>query len=449
MTQSGSANAGAGTQRACILSKSFLLRIGLAVLALELLVTSTSSAADWPCWRGVDGLGVSSETGLPVQWGQGTNIAWKIPIPGKGASSPIVVGNRVYITTQTSDTGLHVLAIDPRGGAILWDREIGRGKLSANNLHNMATPTPVSDGKNIWAMFGTGDLAALDLEGKIIWQRNLVTEYGKYKYNHGYGSSPMLLEDRLFVACMHQGPSYLMAVDAKTGKNLWKIDRNLEPKDESQDSYSSPIFYRERGSTPQLILAGAEAITGYDPASGEELWISNGYKVPHPYGRTIAGPTAGEGIVVNVASGFQNRGYTVGLKASGKGKLADTDRLWTSSKFSADCPTPVIYQGMLFSIRDDGMASCLDLKTGEAYWQERLFSENVKVSPIAADGKIYFTSGQANCVVVKAARTLEVLSTNKLSENTLSTPAISGGSVFIRTDGTLYCIRNQKFPGNE
>jgi len=164
-------------------------------------------------------------------------------------------------------------------------------------------------------------------------------------------------------------------------------------------------------------------------------------KVSDPYGRTISGPTASEGIIVAVASGFQNRGYTIGLKTGGPGMIPASQRLWTCQKYSADCPSPVIHNGHVFFIRDDGMASCLDLTTGEARWQERLFSDNVKVSPVAADGKVYFMSGQGNCVVVKAEPRLQVLATNELKEATLSSPAISGGQLFVRTDQRLYCVR--------
>ncbi len=399
----------------------------------------SSAAADWPCWRGPDGLAVSSEKSLPTRWSRANNLAWTAAIPGKGASSPIVSGDHVYLTTQTSDTSLHVLALDRRRGEILWDREVAQGNLHANKLHNMATPTAVSDGQFVCALFGTGDLACLDRSGKVLWHRNLVKEYGEYKTNHGYGTSPMLWADKLFIACLHQGPSYLLAVEARTGKNVWKKDRNLEPKDEAQDSYSSPILLRTAGQT-QVVLAGAESLNAYDPSTGEQIWICAGLKVPHPYGRTISGPTAGDRVVVGVASGFQNRGYTVGLRTGGQGDVTGTHRLWTSSKFSPDCPTPVIYQGRLYSIRDDGMASCLDLKTGEPHWQDRLFSANVKVSPVAGDGKVYFLSGQGNCAVVKAAAKLEVLATNELNEATLSTPAISGGHLFIRTEERLYCV---------
>ena len=178
----------------------------------------------------------------------------------------------------------------------------------------------------------------------------------------------------------------------------------------------------------------------YDPATGAQRWFAKGFEVPHPYGRTIAGATAGEGLVVAVASGFQNRGYTVALRTGGSGDVTTSHRAWTFNKFSPDCPTPVIHRGLLFTIRDDGMASCVDLKTGEAHWQERLFTENVKVSPVAADGRIYFTSGQGNCAVVKAAAKFEVLARNERGEETLCTPALSDGRIYLRTVAGVACI---------
>jgi outer membrane protein assembly factor BamB len=413
--------------------------IFLAFILTNLM--ATVSAADWPCWRGPAGLGVSAERNLPLEWRKDKNIAWKLALPGKGASSPIVVGDRVYLTTQSQDTGLHLLAVDGKSGEVVWDREIARGKLRANNLHNMATPTAVAEGQWIWVLFGTGDLACVDRAGQVSWQRNLVKDYGEYKILHGYGSSPMLHDGKLFIPCMHQGPSYLLAVDAKTGTTIWKKERKLGPKDEAQDSYSSPLFLRADGRT-QVVLAGAEGVNAYDPGSGEQIWICDGLKVPHPFGRTIAGLAAGEGVVVTVASGFQNRGYTLALKTGGKGNITDTHKLWTCNKFSSDCPTPVVYEGKLYFIRDDGMASCLDLKTGEAHWQERLFNANVKVSPVAGDGKIYFVSGQGNCTVVKAGPSFEVLARNDLAEGTLSTPALSQGRLFFRTEAHLYCVMN-------
>jgi outer membrane protein assembly factor BamB len=415
------------------------LSVCMSLFLATTLAHFSLQAADWTCWRGPDGLGVSSERRLPTQWSPDKNRRWKTVLPGKGASSPIVVGDRVYVTAQTEDTALHVLALDRVTGTLIWDRSIGLGRLKSHNLHNMATPTPVSDGRHVWALFGTGDLACLTADGQTVWQRNLVKEYGDIKTNHGYGTSPMLLDGTLFLAVMHQGPSYVLAVDAATGDNRWKKERQFTAKDESQDSYSSPIFARIDGQT-QVVFAGAETINAYDPRSGEVLWVSSGHQVPHPYGRTIAGPAAADGIVLKVASGFQNRGYTVALKPSGRGELPASSKLWTQSKFAPDCPCPVIYQGKVYTLRDDGMASCLDLASGEVHWQERLFAANVKVSPVAAAGHVYFLNGQGNCTVVAAQPTLKVVAQNDLNETTLSSPALAFGHVFLRTDVGLYCF---------
>lgn len=406
-------------------------------LFLLTLAVTTLQAADWPCWRGPDSLGVSAEKDLPTAWSKDQNIAWTAPVPGKGASSPIIVGDRVYVTSQTPDEGLHVTAIDRVRGAVLWDREVARGKLHANSIHNMASPTPVSDGRLVWALFGTGELACLDRDGKIVWQRNLVEEYGMFKLGHGYGSSPLLDDGKLFVVVMHQGSSYVLALDAKTGKNVWKKDRNLEPKDEARDSYSTPLFLRTGGRT-QMVLEGAEVVTSYSPADGEVLWTTGDLKVKHSFGRTISGLAFGDGVLVVVASGYQHRGYTVGLKPDLK---HDGDRrLWTQPKFSPDCATPVVTAGHVFMITDDGNASCLDVQTGEPRWQQKLTTVNVKVSPVAADGKVYFMNNQGNCYVVRAAPKLEILATNELNEPTLSTPSISGGRLFLRTQGRVYCV---------
>jgi outer membrane protein assembly factor BamB len=246
--------------------------------------------------------------------------------------------------------------------------------------------------------------------------------------------------DSLFIACLHQGPSYVLAVDVRSGRDVWQSDRKLDSKGEALDSYSSPIVVPTAGGA-EIVVSGADHINAYDPVTGRQLWISGGLGVSHPYGRTIAGPSAGEGAIVTVASGFQNRGRVLALKPGGRGDVTESHRLLTVDRYSPDCPCPVVYRGKTYFIRDDGMASCVDLKTGEAHWQERLFSENVKVSPVAGDGKIYFMSGQGNCVVIRAGAGLEVLATNRLDEASLSTPSISGGKVFIRTAGHLYAIK--------
>lgn len=415
----------------------------LAVGAGVLVIGGAAWAGEWANWRGPDGLGVSTEKGIAVEWSKEKNILWKATIPGMGTSSPTATGSRVYVSTQTEDDGLHLIAINAGTGGKIWDREIGKGRVPTHNLHNMATPTPVSDGKHVWVHFGTGDLACLDFNGNTVWHRNLAEEYGKYNTNHGMGNSPMLLDGRLIIVCMHQGPSYIMAIDPLTGENLWKTDRNLESKEEALDSYSSPIVARHNGR-PLLVVSGADHLTAYDPEDGSQVWISSGLQVPHPYGRAISGPTYGEDVVITVASGFRNQGFVIAVDPSGKGDITESGRLWESRRYAPDCPCPLIVDGMVFMIRDDGMASCLDLKTGEAHWQERLFSQNVKVSPIAVDGKIYFSSGEGECKVVEAGKEFKVLHHNDLDEYLIATPAVAHGRLFIRTATTLYCIANQR-----
>ncbi len=410
-------------------------------LIATVTMTVNLMADNWMSFRGTNGQAVSSETNLPLSWDREKNVAWKVGIPGKGTSSPIVHGDRVYITSQVDDRDLHVLSFDLKRGQQLWNLKLGSGRLPTHQLHNMATPTPVTDGKHLWILFGTGDLICLNaVSGEEQWRRNLRKDYGDYKINHGMGSSPVLYDDKLFIACMHQGPSYVLALDASNGMVLWKKARDLEAHDEGNDSYSTPILVEVDGNT-QLVLSGAEHLNAYDPATGREIWKSGGMRVPHPYGRTISGPAAGAGKVVTVASGFRNQGFMLGVTPKTSETLSEVTHDWTIKRYSPDCSTPLIYRGMVFAIRDDGMASCIDLETGQAHWQERLFKENVKVSPIAADGYVYFTSGRANTKVIKASKKLELVSLNELNEETLATPAISDGRVIVRTFEHLYCIR--------
>ncbi|MCD8534476.1 MAG: PQQ-like beta-propeller repeat protein [Verrucomicrobia bacterium] len=293
----------------------------LPTIASVLVLTTALDAGEWANWRGPNGLGISDETNLPVKWDTQTNVAWKSTLPGQGTSSPVVFQDRVFITTQTEDDSLHVLAIHAQKGEILWNTKVGQGKLPAHNLHNMATPTPVADGQHVWAHFGTGDLVCLNSDGTIVWQRNLVQDYGAYRSNHGMGNSPLIVDGKLLIACMHQGPSYLLAVDPLTGKNIWKTERNLDSKEEAMDSYSSPIV-AHLDNQKLVILSGADHLDAYDPSTGSQIWISSGLQVPHPYGRSISGPAFGENTVITVASGFRNQGFVMAVNPNGTGDIS-------------------------------------------------------------------------------------------------------------------------------
>jgi len=393
------------------------------------------SSAGWSGLHGGVAQGVSDESRLPVTWSADDNVLWEIGLPGWGDSSPIVVGDRIYLTSQTDNHDLHVLAMDRDTGKQLWIRNVGSGKGKTHELQNMATPTPVSDGHHVWAYFGTGLLVCLDKAGNVVWNRDLQRDQGPFNIQWGMATSPVLHEGSLYIACLHSGPSYVLAMDAATGKDRWKTDRNIGPENEARDVYSTPIIHQG-----QLVVSGANHLNAYDLDTGKPQWICGGLEVTHPYGRTISGPTAFGETIVTVASGFRNQGHVMAVKTGGQGDISASHTLWTVNRYSPDCPSPVIYRGLVYFIRDDGMASCVDLETGEPHWQERLVSGNIKISPVAGDGKIYFLNNQANCTVIKAGPELEVLGTNELNEETLCGPAISGGRLFIRTREHLRAI---------
>ena len=218
------------------------------VICLHCFLTLTLQAADWPGWRGADGLGVSVEANLPLRWSENENVAWKIEIPGWGNSSPVIAGDRIYLTTTTDDNAFSVVAIDPSRRKVVWKRKIGTERLKTHNFHNMATPTPVADRNHVWALFGTGDLACLSKDGEILWRRQMREDHGQYRIMWGMGSSLLGLGDKIYLVCLHTGPSYLLAINKKSGKDVWKTKRDLPARGEGRDAYTSPILARWRDS---------------------------------------------------------------------------------------------------------------------------------------------------------------------------------------------------------
>lgn len=411
----------------------------IGVFFVSCLLTTVATAEDWPRFRGPSGFGISPETDLPLHWSAEENVVWQLDIPPWGNSSPVVIGDRIYVTTQTDDTALHVLAVDRIAGKLLWQQTVGKGKLPAHGLHNMATPTVVADSEHVWALFGTGHLACLDRDGQEVWKKNMQDEYGPYKIKWGMGSSLVLRQGLVYVVCMHTGPSYVVALDGKTGKEVWKSERDFHANNEGNDSYSTP-FIVGQGDDAQLVVSGAEWLNAYNPLNGKEIWRCGGLEVDHHAGRSISGPTYSDGIFVAVASGYQSRGHTMAVRAGGQGDITDTNSMWVHRSKSPDCSTPVCYRGYVYMNNDQGIATCLDLKTGEVQWQKRLLSGDSKVSPVAADGKVYFFSNNTECKVVKAGPEGEVVAENRLEGNMMATPAISDGKLYFRTRDKLYAI---------
>ncbi|HTU91156.1 MAG TPA: PQQ-binding-like beta-propeller repeat protein [Gemmataceae bacterium] len=391
-------------------------------------------AEDWPEFRGPTGQGIVTKGELPTTWGKDKNIAWKQAIPGKGWSSPIVVGGRVYLTTAVpvkgnNDLSLQALCLDAGNGAILWEKEIIRqdGKRSppihAKNSH--ASPTPLIRGKRLFVHFGHQGTACLNLKGEVIWKNTSL----RYAPVHGNGGSPILVEDLLVFSCDGGDRRFIAALDVADGKVRWKSDRTAET--DRGFSFSTPLLIEVHGQK-QIISPGSGGVTAYDPNNGHEIWWVRykGYSV-------IPRPVYGRGLVF-ICTGY-DRPSLLAIRAGGKGDVTDTHVVWKTNKAVPHAPSPLLLGEELYTVSDNGLASCRDARTGEVHWQERL-GGTYSASPLLAGGKLYFQSEQGNTAVVRADKQFRLEVKNSLGESSLASPAAANGALFIRTDKHLYRI---------
>jgi outer membrane protein assembly factor BamB len=304
----------------------------------------------------------------------------------------------------------------------------------------MSTPSPVTDGTHVWVMTGTGILKAFDINGTEKWNRDIQKDYGRFGLNWGYGSSPLLYQDSLFVQVLHgmrtDDPSYVLRIDKATGKTLWRVERPTNARMESPDSYTTPALLKY-GSATEIVITGGDVVTGHDLASGKELWRANGLNPDNDANyRIVASPVVhGELIIAPT----RERPMLV-LKAGGRGDVTKSHLLWSFSN-GPDVPTPVTDGAYLYVINDRGIMWCLDPRTGkEIYGRQRLAPGTYSGSPVLADGKIYITNEDGVTSVIKAGPTFALLASNDFNDYTLSSPAISEGQIFIRTQKHLYCI---------
>ena len=414
----------------------FILLAGI-FLAIGLLDRSVS-AENWPQWRGPALNGVSNEKNLPVKWTPEENIVWKLALPGVSGSTPIIWRNHVFL--NVADNGnLFLWAVDKTKGEVLWKRPLGGGDMKMRK-HNMSSPSPVTDGRAVYIMTGTGVLKGFDFAGKELWSRDIQKEYGEFGLNWGYASSPLLFEDSLYIQVLHgmktDAPSYVMRVDKKTGKTLWKVDRPTNALMESPDSYTTPGLLR-LGKTTEIVITGGDCATGHDIATGKELWRANGLNPDNSRTyRIVASP-----IIFNDIIYAPTRiKPLLALKAGGRGDITTSHVLWSTPN-GPDVPTPVTDGKYFYIVNDRGIMWCLDARTGaEIYGQQRIKPAIYSSSPVLADGKIYVTNEEGLTTVVQAGPEFKVLAENPLNDYVLSSPAISDGRIYIRTSGHLYAI---------
>jgi outer membrane protein assembly factor BamB len=411
----------------------------LAALVLLALAGCPAAAADWPQWRGPELRGTSPETRLPVKWSTSEGLAWTLDLPGASGSTPIVSGDRVYLNVAEGDS-VSLWCLERKTGAARWKRPLGPSAGHAHKKHNMSTPSPVTDGKRVYAMTGQGVLKGFSADGQELWARDLQQDYGVFGTNWGYGSSPLLHAEVLYVQVLHgmktDAPSYLVGLDAATGKNRFRVERHTKAQTESPDAYTTPTLAR-RGNDVEIVLTGGDVVTGHDPASGRELWRADGLNPDNnPFQRIVASPVAAGDIVV---APTRVKPMLV-LKAFGSGDVTKSALLWSFDR-GPDVPTPATDGTLLYVLTDNGLLYCMDLASGKRhYGPERLHTGTYSSSPLVADGKLYATSEDGVTSVVKSGTAFELLAENALEGFTVSSPAAASGQLFIRTASHLYAI---------
>ena len=411
----------------------------LKILAWFLVVlTLPAFAEDWPQWRGPTLNGISTEKNLPLHWSPTENVAWKLKMPSKSGSTPIIWGNNVFLNVADGDD-LYLWCVDKAKGRPIWMKLIAHGNYKINK-QNMSSPSPVTDGKSVYVMTGIGVLKGFDFSGNELWMRDIQKDYGQFGLNWGYASSPLLYEDALYVQVLQgmktHDPSYILRIDKKTGKTVWRVVRPTDAVRESPDSYSTPTLLRYRNHV-EIVVTGGDCITGHDPATGEELWRGTGFNPDkNPAYRIIASPVVYDDVVYAPTRVKP----LIAFRAGGRGNISESHKLWSFMN-GPDVPTPVTDGKYFYSVNDRGIVWCLDAKTGQEIWGgQRIRPGTYSSSPVLADGKIYVSNEDGMTTVIKAGPQFEVLAENDLSDYTLSSPAISEGHIFVRTEHFLYAI---------
>jgi outer membrane protein assembly factor BamB len=420
------------------------MRHRLILVGLLALLGGGAAAEEWPGWRGPRGDGTSSETGVPLEWGRARNVRWKVPIPGVGHSSPVVWGDRIFVTTCVEEegkgkerTGRRVLlCLDRRSGKELWQRTVLRAKLERKHaLNSYASSTPVTDGKHVWVSFlDFPDMRVYcyDVAGNKVWERSP----GPLLSVHGFCSSPVLHKGLVILNGDQDAKAYLVALDQKTGAERWRADRPNRTR-----SYCTPILLPDpkRPGVTQLVLSGSKCVTGYDADTGKLLWIVDG-----PTEQYVASLVHLDGVLF-LTTGFPQR-HLMGISPEGNGNITHTRHvLWhvphtvNRDRGASYVPSPIGHAGHFFVVSDPGYLSCLEAKTGKRLWMHKLGRRH-SASPVLLEGHLVLPDDDGTTWVVKAGPKFEVAHKNVLGEPIYASPAVSRGQLFLRSDKHLWCV---------
>jgi outer membrane protein assembly factor BamB len=404
-----------------------------------LIISSSTLAADWPQWRGPNLDGSSKETGLPDSLESSKTLLWSTPISGMSAATPVIAGGRVFISTIDPTSKLVGLCLDESTGKIIWQRTITTG-FEANERNNLASPSPITDGKNVWFSFGTGDIAAFDADGNPLWTRNIQKDYGAFHVQWLYASTPLLSNGKLYVQVLHRSDdSYLLALDPMTGKEIWKQARPNDAVGESKESYATPVMLSS-GDKSEVLLVGGDTVTASAATTGKELWRCGGYNTKRAdHWRTITSVVAMDGLIITCAP---KGGPITAIKDGGSGDVTATNIAWRSGTLTSDVCVPLAYNGSLYILEGDKKKMhCMDAVTGKEKWSGSLGGNGVfRASPTGADGKIYCMNENGDTWVLTADH-FEILSNSALGgKPARASIAVADGKVFVRTSGSIFAF---------
>jgi outer membrane protein assembly factor BamB len=409
------------------------MSFSLLPTTLSLLLTATCCLAEnWPQWRGPRYDGVSRESGLPTEWSDTQNLLWKAPLPGVGSATPAVWGDRIFLTSE-GDNDLVLLCLGTDGKE-QWRHKLGEGvSRGREQENNGASSSPCTDGKLVVALVGSGDFVTLDLSGKEVWRFDAQERYGRFRYDFGMHTTPVLHDGRLYLQLIHPRLQVVVALDAANGKELWQVNRPSDGRGECLSSYATPCLW-ERGGDACLITHGNDYAVAHSLVDGKEVWRLGDLNPKDRYDaslRFIASPVAVADLIVIPTA---KNGAVVGVSPDARGVLSAGGKgeAWRVARGTPDVPSPVVFEGRVFLCRETGVLTCLDAKTGKQFFSERFYLRTYRASPVIADGKLILTAKDGTFTVVKPGEALEILAKNKLSDQFAASPAISNGRLYLR-----------------
>lgn len=429
-------------------------------LALTLLmgnaIATCGLTEDWPQWRGPRGDSISTEKGIATKWSPTENILWRCELPGPGGATPIAWKDRLYVTSSKGDD-LVLMCIDAKTGKPVWEQQVGTGNQNARaGEGNSASPSPSTDGQHVYAFFSTGVMACYTMDGKKVWSFDANERFGKIDIQFGMSSTPYLHGDSLYMQLIHGAmkrgdqtrTGKVIRLNKLTGETLWEVDRPTEAQFECKHSYASPFVYDD-GKAQFLVVHGADCTTGHDLRDGKEIWRLGELNGPSLYNkgqaeltfRFVASPSVVPGAIIIPTC---KAGPTVALRVNEnlKGQIAGNDKVvrWSFPK-TPDVAIPLVKDGLVYNLHNDGKFQCLDLESGQEYYIQRTHSAQHRSSPFFADGHIYLCNRDGICTVMKEGKEFSVVATNDLGESITASPIASNGVLYLRTYQALYAIK--------